>query len=173
MTFLFVTHDQQEAMVMSDRIAVLDGGCIQQVGSPREVYERPANAFVARFMGHDNLFPILSRDGVQLNTGLGALTVEAPASEPPETPDADSLLLIRPETVDLLPSDQACANCLPARVTDCLYRGSHAEYRLAVGDTELQAMVNNRGRQLPGVGDRVCVSVAAEDLVTLTGEEGT
>ncbi|RAR64545.1 spermidine/putrescine transport system ATP-binding protein [Onishia taeanensis] len=173
MTFLFVTHDQQEAMVMSDRIAVLDGGCIQQVGSPREVYERPANAFVARFMGHDNLFPIHSRHGVRLNTDLGALTVESPASEPPETPDADSLLLIRPETVDLLPSDQAGANCLPARVTDCLYRGSHAEYRLAVGDAELQAMVNNRGRQLPGVGDRVCVSVAAEDLVTLTGEEGT
>lgn len=173
MTFLFVTHDQQEAMVMSDRIAVLDGGSIQQVGSPKEIYERPANAFVARFMGHDNLFPILARDGVRLNTGLGALTVEPPEAELSETSDEDSLLLIRPETVDLLPLDQAGANCLPARVTDCLYRGSHAEYRLAVGDAELQAMINNRGRQLPSVGDRVCVSVAAEDLVTLADEGGT
>jgi spermidine/putrescine transport system ATP-binding protein len=173
MTFLFVTHDQQEAMVMSDRIAVLNGGSIQQVGSPKDIYERPANAFVARFMGHDNLFPILDRDGVRLNTALGALTVEASEAELSETSGEGSLLLIRPETIDLLPPDQAGTNCLPARVTDCLYRGSQAEYRLDVGDAELQAMVNNRGRQLPSVGDRVCVSVAAEDLVTLAGEAGT
>lgn len=172
MTFLFVTHDQQEAMVMSDRIAVLDGGCIQQVGSPSEVYERPANAFVARFMGHDNLFPIHARHGARLDTALGPLSVESSAassgwSGSQATRDGDTLLLIRPETIDLLPPGQSGTNCLPACVTDCLYRGSHVEYRLAVGEGELQAMVNNRGRQLPEVGDHVCVSVAAEDLVTL------
>ncbi|WP_192036553.1 ABC transporter ATP-binding protein [Halomonas sp. YLGW01] len=164
MTFLFVTHDQQEAMVMSDRIAVLNGGGIQQVGTPREIFERPANAFVARFMGHDNLFPVRSRQGSELTTALGTLRVESPASG-----DGD-LLLIRPETLDLQPPDQGGLNRLAGRVTDCLYRGSHAEYRLAVGDGELQALVNNRGGRLPGVGDRVGVSVAAEDLVTLSGE---
>ena len=196
MTFLFVTHDQQEAMVMSDRIAVLDGGGIQQVGTPREVYERPANAFVARFMGHDNLFPILSRDGTRLTTPLGTLRVEAepgvpqldasvpdalmseaptpeaPTPDAPTPPGGDALVLIRPETIDLLPPDQTGPNRLPARVTDCLYRGSHIEYRLVVGDGELQAMVNNRGHYLPGVGERVCVAVAAKDLVTLSGEGG-
>ncbi|SDJ92659.1 ABC transporter ATP-binding protein [Billgrantia gudaonensis] len=97
MTFVFVTHDQQEAMVMSDRIAVLNGGLIQQVGPPRDVYERPVNAFVARFMGHDNLYPVTARDGDTLTTPLGQLHVEQAGD--------GALLLIRPETLDLLPGD--------------------------------------------------------------------
>ena len=160
MTFVFVTHDQQEAMVMSDRIAVLNGGVIQQVGPPREVYEHPANAFVARFMGHDNLYPVTGRQGSRLATALGELTT-AEAGE-------GELLLIRPETLDLLPGEVAGDNHLPAVVVERLYRGSHAEYRLEVGDTTLQATLNNRGRQLPEVGDRVTVTVAPDDLVTLS-----
>lgn len=159
MTFVFVTHDQQEAMVMSDRIAVLNGGLIQQVGAPRDVYERPVNAFVARFMGHDNLYPITARDGDRVTTSLGQLRVEQAG--------AGELLLIRPETLDLLPGDVEGPNHLPARVVERLYRGSHAEYRLAVADTTLQAMVNNRGRHLPEVDERVTVVVASDDLVTL------
>ena len=149
MTFLFVTHDQQEAMVMSDRIAVLDGGSIQQVGSPKEIYERPANAFVARFMGHDNLFPILARAWRAAQHRTGGLTVEPPEAEG----DIGRGLAAAdpPRNGRLAARDQAGANCLPARVTDCLYRGSHAEYRLEVGDAELQ-VINNRGRQLPSVG---------------------
>ncbi|XKE46666.1 ABC transporter ATP-binding protein [Halomonas organivorans] len=160
MTFVFVTHDQQEAMVMSDRIAVLNGGNIQQVGAPREVYERPVNAFVARFMGHDNLYAIRARQGDRLTTALGTLTTEE-AGE-------GELLLIRPETLDVLPGEVEGPNHLQARVAERLYRGSHAEFRLEIGDTSLQATVNNRGRHLPDVGDRVTVVVAPEDLVTLS-----
>jgi len=160
MTFVFVTHDQQEAMVMSDRIAVLNGGVIQQVGSPREVYEHPANAFVARFMGHDNLYPVTGRQGSRFATALGELST-AQAGE-------GELLLIRPETLDLLPGEVAGDNHLPAVVVERLYRGSHAEYRLEVGDTTLQVTLNNRGRHLPEVGDRVTVTVAPDDLVTLS-----
>ncbi len=159
MTFVFVTHDQQEAMVMSDRIAVLNGGRIQQVGAPREVYERPINAFVARFMGHENLYPISARDGLTLTTGLGDLATEVPRT--------GGLLLVRPETLDLLPGEVAGENHFLATVSERLYRGSHAEYRLDVNDTTLQATLNNRGRELPEVGDRVTVVVAPEDLVTL------
>ncbi|GHC19887.1 ABC transporter ATP-binding protein [Aidingimonas halophila] len=159
MTFVFVTHDQQEAMVMSDRIAVLDGGIIQQVGPPRDVYERPVNAFVARFMGHDNLYPVTNRDGSALMTDLGTLHLTTP-------PDGD-LLLIRPETLDLLPGEQAGDNRLFGTVTECLYRGSHAEYRLEVGSTTMQATVRNCGGNLPAVGDRVTVVVSTDDLVTL------
>ncbi|MGM0536314.1 MAG: ABC transporter ATP-binding protein [Pseudomonadota bacterium] len=160
MTFVFVTHDQQEAMVMSDRIAVLNGGVIQQVGSPREVYEHPVNAFVARFMGHDNLYPVTARQGQRLTTPLGELAAEGGGE--------GSLLLIRPETLDLLPGEVAGDNHLPAVVSERLYRGSHAEYRLEVGASTLQATLNNRGRRLPEVGDRITVSVAPEDLVTLS-----
>ncbi|GGX82143.1 spermidine/putrescine ABC transporter ATP-binding protein [Litchfieldella qijiaojingensis] len=160
MTFIFVTHDQQEAMVMSDRIAVLDSGIIQQVGPPRDVYERPVNAFVARFMGHDNLYRITARgEGGRLSTELGELHCESPG--------AGELLLVRPETLDLLPGEQPGKNRLLATVGERLYRGSHAEYRLDIGGTSLQATVNNRGRHLPEVGERVTVAVAAEDLVTL------
>jgi spermidine/putrescine transport system ATP-binding protein len=160
MTFVFVTHDQDEAMVMSDRIAVLNGGSIQQVGAPREVYERPVNAFVAGFMGHDNLFPVSARDAGRLTTALGELSVEAPGD--------GTLLLIRPETLDLLPGSVEGRNHLPATVVERLYRGSHAEFRLAVGETHLRAMVSNRGRHLPEVGEALTVTVAPEDLVTLS-----
>lgn len=159
MTFVFVTHDQQEAMVMSDRIAVLDGGIIQQVGTPSEVYERPANAFVARFMGHENLYDIAQRDGDRVTTGLGTLRVD----------DAGrgNLLLIRPETLDLLPGEQPGDNRLTGRVTESLYRGSHAEYRLDVNGQTLQATVNNRGTRRAMVGDLVTIAVDPEDLVVL------
>ncbi|MCP1364271.1 ATP-binding cassette domain-containing protein, partial [Halomonas sp. BBD48] len=76
MTFVFVTHDQDEAMVMSDRIAVLDSGIIQQVGTPSEVYEHPVNAFVARFMGHDNLFAIQRSADDWVDTDLGRLQLD-------------------------------------------------------------------------------------------------
>ncbi|MGO2414784.1 MULTISPECIES: ABC transporter ATP-binding protein [Cobetia] len=160
MTFVFVTHDQQEAMVMSDRIAVLNGGNIQQIGSPREIYETPINVFVARFMGHDNLYAITEREGCRVTTPVGTLELEG-GSE-------GEFVLIRPETLDLKLGHVAGTNHLPGRITERLYRGSHAEYRIAIGATSLQATVNNRGHHLPDVGDEVTLVVSSEDLVTLS-----
>ncbi|GEN24017.1 ABC transporter ATP-binding protein [Halomonas cupida] len=160
MTFVFVTHDQDEAMVMSDRIAVLNGGKIQQVGAPREVYERPSNAFVARFMGHDNLYRVTARNGNRLTTELGELEVEQDGG--------GDLVLIRPETLDLKPGHVEGVNHLHGRIAERLYRGSHAEFRLELAGTTLQAVVNNRGKHMPDVGDEVTVLVAPEDLVTLS-----
>ncbi|MEG3116499.1 ABC transporter ATP-binding protein [Salinicola sp. 4072] len=160
MTFVFVTHDQDEAMVMSDRIAVLDDGHIQQVGPPQEVYERPVNAFVARFMGHGNLYRIHRRDGSRLSTEIGTLQMDGDSQ--------GELVLMRPETLDLKPGHVEGPNHLPGTITERLYRGSHAEFRINIADTTLQATVNNRGRRLPNVGDEVTVVVAPEDLVTLS-----
>ena len=160
MTFVFVTHDQDEAMVMSDRIAVLDDGHIQQVGPPQEVYERPVNAFVARFMGHGNLYRIHRRDGSRLSTEIGTLQMDGDSQ--------GELVLMRPETLDLKPGHVEGPNHLPGTITERLYRGSHAEFRISIADTTLQATVNNRGRRLPDVGDEVTVVVAPEDLVTLS-----
>ncbi|WP_083387262.1 ABC transporter ATP-binding protein [Salinicola sp. MIT1003] len=160
MTFVFVTHDQDEAMVMSDRIAVLDDGHIQQVGPPQEVYERPANAFVARFMGHGNLYRIHRRDGSRLSTEIGTLQMDGDSQ--------GELVLMRPETLDLEPGHVEGPNHLSGTITERLYRGSHAEFRIRIADTTLQATVNNRGRRLPDVGDEVTVVVAPEDLVTLS-----
>lgn len=165
MTFVFVTHDQEEAMVMSDRIAVLNDGRIQQIGTPQEVYERPANSFVARFMGHDNLFEIAARDGQRITTPLGELNTDDKAE--------GSLALIRPETIELgapdAPSPHAPLNLnrTEGRITERFYRGSNVEYRLDCGTTELMAEVSNSGQRLFKVGDLVKVEIYPEDIVIL------
>ncbi|WP_136067038.1 ABC transporter ATP-binding protein [Modicisalibacter radicis] len=161
MTFVFVTHDQDEAMVMSDRIAVLDSGIIQQVGTPGEVYEHPANAFVARFMGHDNLFAISRSEADWVETELGRLQLD-----PAEQRDAqDGWLLIRPETLELGPEVPEGYNRLEGFVRERLYRGSRIEYRLEVNGQPLMAVASNLGQRMHGVGDSVTISVCPEDLV--------
>lgn len=173
MTFVFVTHDQEEAMVMSDRIAVLSDGIIQQIGTPQEVYERPANLFVARFMGHDNLFPISAREGMTVTTPIGAL----------ETEDKHDgrVALIRPETLELTSPGAPSAepgkrlNTLMCRVVERFYRGSNVEYRLSHQNgeqhSELIAEISNTGDRLFRVGDEVKVEIYPEDVIMLSDDE--
>ncbi|MCM2131112.1 ABC transporter ATP-binding protein [Larsenimonas rhizosphaerae] len=163
MTFVFVTHDQQEAMVMSDRIAVLNNGKIQHLGTPREIFERPANTFVARFMGHDNLFDITSREGDLLDTPLGRLTVD--------TRTHGDKVLIRPETIELGEDAETDANYFTAVVRESFYRGSYIEYRLDVGEVSLRALSSNQGQKLHKNGERVPISICPEDIVTVTDGE--
>ncbi|WP_435102739.1 ABC transporter ATP-binding protein [Arhodomonas sp. AD133] len=158
MTFVFVTHDQQEAMVMSDRIAVLNGGRIQQVGPPQTVYEHPENLFVARFMGHTNLFAVRDRGEGSLTTDLGTLQGNF---------GDGGHALIRPETLELIAGHEPGPNRLAARVDERLYRGSVAEYRLACGETQITATCNNRGQALFDVGEPVTLEIAPEGVVTL------
>ena len=94
-TFVFVTHDQEEAMVMSDRIALLRSGELEQVATPREIYSRPATAYVAQFIGHTNLFKAEVRGGVAQGSSL-AWTVELP--------DGPVLFSLRPENVRVVES---------------------------------------------------------------------
>lgn len=175
MTFVFVTHDQEEAMVMSDRIAVLNDGAIEQIGTPQEVYERPANLFVARFMGHDNLFPVLSRRDRHVTTLIGELETEDPAR--------GDYVLIRPETLELSAPGSAGAepdrrlNRLECRVVERFYRGGQVEYRLALEespstDAALVAEISNTGDRLFRVGDRVQVEIYPEDVVALSERRG-
>jgi spermidine/putrescine ABC transporter ATP-binding subunit len=90
--FVFVTHDQEEAMVMSDRIALLRSGELEQVASPREIYSRPATAYVAQFIGHTNLLRSEVRNGV---AACGTLTW------PVSLPDGPALFSLRPENIRL------------------------------------------------------------------------
>ncbi|MDZ7787901.1 MAG: ABC transporter ATP-binding protein [Halofilum sp. (in: g-proteobacteria)] len=159
MTFVFVTHDQQEAMVMSDRIAVMNDGRIQQVGPPEDIYERPENLFVARFMGHTNLFPVERAADGTLDTPLGPLTGCASCT--------GSHVLIRPETLDLLPTDEAGENRFRARIIDRLYRGAFAEYQLECGDSSITAIVSNRGQTHYEPGQYVALAIDCNGLVFL------
>ncbi len=159
MTFVFVTHDQQEAMVMSDRIAVMNDGRIQQVGPPESIYERPENLFVARFMGHTNLFPVERTSDGSLDTPIGTLSGYGDAT--------GSYVLIRPETIDLLPEDDTGDNRFRARIIDRLYRGAFAEYQLECGDSRITAIVSNRGQPHYEPGEHVRLAVDTAGMVFL------
>ena len=133
-TVVYVTHDQSEALTMSDRVAVFHQGEIQQIDSARNLYERPNNAFVANFIGENNRLSgrLTSREGdvctIQLPHGE---TVQALAVNVGETGSA-ALLSIRPERVRLNGASEACANRFTGRVEEFIYLGDHVRIRLEV-----------------------------------------
>ncbi len=126
-TFILVTHDQDEAMVVSDRILVMRGGRIEQLGSPREVYERPRTRFVAEFLGAANLIPVAS-DGSNghVQAAWGTLAVRQ------RPPWREGLVAIRPERIRVSPERPASPeNGFSAQVTDAVFRGDCLDLWLA------------------------------------------
>ena len=149
---MFVTHDQEEALTMSDRIAVMRGGRIEQLGSAKEIYEAPASAFVAGFIGSANLI----RGSVAAPRDPGGMmrvdTVAGPAviSGVDRGPDSGAvLLMIRPERLKLTRSGTAPegANAWPAQVLRTIYLGGRMEVRLRLrdGGTAIAYAVNEGG----------------------------
>ena len=141
-TFVYVTHDQEEALTMSDRIAVMNDGIVHQVGSPEEIYEHPADRFVADFIGETNFIPVkvvsLSPDiVVELRTGQ---KVKAGWVEEGLQPGDKAVLSIRPEKMDLLephevpdtPSTDVAY--VPAAVTHLVYVGTDTRHTVTLGD---------------------------------------
>ncbi|WP_025586165.1 putative 2-aminoethylphosphonate ABC transporter ATP-binding protein [Cupriavidus taiwanensis] len=127
-TTVMVTHDQEEAMTMADRIAVMDGGRIVQAGTPAEIYEQPASAFVAGFVGQANWLPGHSGPAGRFTIGEGSQAVELLVDAPQPVAGA-ARLCCRPEAVRLDPNP-AEPNRLLARVVDQTYLGNR--YRLAL-----------------------------------------
>lgn len=141
-TFIFVTHDQEEALTMSDRIAVMSAGKIQQIGGAREIYNRPANRFVASFIGETNLLPATIEAGRATLKAGGQ--VEAVGSE---GRTGAVTLAVRPEQVRIVGVDEAGA--LPATIRNLVYFGTdtHCYMELADG-SEVVAR-----QQSPASGD--------------------
>jgi len=133
-TVVYVTHDQGEALTMSDRVAVFHQGEIQQIAPPRCLYEEPKNTFVANFIGENNRLSgrLLSRSGercvVELSRGekVEALAVNVGAVGGPVT------LSIRPERIRLNAASESCANRFSGRVEEFIYLGDHVRVRLEV-----------------------------------------
>lgn len=133
-TTLYVTHDQEEALVMSDRIGIMRDGHLEQVGTPRQLYERPANDFVARFLGESNLLPgrIVARNGTTAEIEVAGLgTRLRGVSEASLSPGDPAAVLLRPEMLRLDPGD---ATGLPVRVAEVVYLGELVAIRLALQD---------------------------------------
>jgi spermidine/putrescine transport system ATP-binding protein len=131
-TFLFVTHDQQEALVMSDRVAVLNHGRLEQIGPAEEIYEQPRTRFVAEFMGVENflearfigqsdtLFKFETKSGISICTSnSGGLAAGSPA-----------VVAVRPEALRVLPggSDQILPNCAEGKIVEAIYEGESTRH---------------------------------------------
>ncbi|BBK40625.1 spermidine/putrescine ABC transporter ATP-binding protein [Allostella vacuolata] len=158
-TTLLVTHDQEEALSLSDRIIVLDHGAMQQVGTPDEVYRRPANRFVAGFLGLANLLEGRVEAGRGLRLGSGELVACATGTRPEGSAAA---AIVRPERVRLLP--ESAGEGIAARVRQDVYLGHLRRWHLdADAGQELVAAATD-GDQSAAIGDRVRVSWSPADV---------
>jgi putative spermidine/putrescine transport system ATP-binding protein len=151
-TSLYVTHDQAEAMVMCDRIAVMNDGRVEQVGTPDEVYERPANEFVAEFVGTSNRLSGTVRDST---LALGDATVDAPEG----APDGDVTVVARPEAFEV------GGGPMEATIEDRFYLGGHVRTTARTPDGEELTLRLEPG-EVPERAD-VSLSVDADRLHVL------
>jgi spermidine/putrescine transport system ATP-binding protein len=166
-TFIYVTHDQEEALTMSDRLAVMDEGRVAQVGTPTEVYEQPATAYVADFLGVANLVPATGEAGAdgRRRVHLGGFTLDAVG----DGPAGPVKLVIRPERVRVAAGEPTGPNCVPAMVERVVYVGAttHVHVRLPGGEA-IQAMTaNHDGRPDWPAGTPVGVTLPADALRAL------
>jgi spermidine/putrescine transport system ATP-binding protein len=173
-TFIYVTHDQEEALVMSDRIAVMNAGQIVQMGESESLYERPRKRFVAQFLGSCNLLDAtVKRRGATdatVQTPVGELRVEIEA-KPAEAARHDRFTLaIRPEKVTLCrPEDCQGENRIKVRVEQLIYVGSETHYILRAGPQTLSAEAMNVkvGSQGFDIGQEAVAYLPAAGLLVL------
>jgi putrescine transport system ATP-binding protein len=184
LTFVIVTHDQQEAMTMADRIGVMDAGRLQQVATPRELYEAPGSRWVAEFVGDINLIegkletgadqhPTMARRIAIATSHAGTIHVAEPRQPLTET---DLCVAIRPEKVKLsrrapVSDDARAINRLEGAVTDVGYLGGVTSYKIRLdGGAVLRASIANTARldlDAYALGQRVVAWFSPEDCVVL------
>jgi len=169
-TFVYVTHDQAEAMALSDRVAVMHGGVLQQYGTPREIYERPANLFVADFMGSVNAVPgsVTERESGTARVAIGAGQSLATVFRDGATGTGnDVTVIIRPEGIRLSGEPPATTeNVLSGVVSEATFLGNLVDYRVDVAETRLHVQT---GRQtFYAVGTSVYLTIPSHECVAMT-----
>jgi len=157
LTVVFVTHDQSEALTMSDRIAVFNRGLIEQIGSPRDIYDHPSTRFVAEFIGETNLL-----EGTVKGHDRDGTTVELDSRRHLTVPRTEAfaagarvLVSVRPERIQLGPTSLAVQNMLPTRVLDSVYQGDHLRVQLDEAAFGLVARLDRRSAEWPDGADVV------------------
>ena len=179
MTFIMVTHDQQEALSLSNRIAVVRGGKIEQIGSPAEIYEYPRTPFVADFIGDTNLFRgrSFSRGNIiQVTTDNGMDLVIQPRSKLPSPMPDDVTVSVRPEKmkISLQPQDNN-PNCFEGRLRHVMYKGTHAYYMVElINGQTVTVMYPKASNNLPDPTTPVYVAWHPADCMVVwdpVGEE--
>jgi iron(III) transport system ATP-binding protein len=170
-TTVYVTHDQAEAMVTSDRIAVMNAGRVEQVGTPVEVYERPATAFVARFIGRTNLLKgrIVADGRVHCDGGVELVT----AAGPEHAQGVAVAVSIRPHTIVLTPASGPSAaradgtgpNVFPGTIIRASYFGDAMDYQVAITGTACTLRAGGAPESSLAVGQAVLVRIAPDRCV--------
>jgi spermidine/putrescine transport system ATP-binding protein len=164
-TFVFVTHDQEEALTMSDRIAVMTQGRLEQLGTPQEIYDRPSSVFVAGFIGSANLLPgrVTALDGGRVTIHLNAGgQVSGDAADHAFQVGQAATVMVRPERLELSLVEPSEAERLRAKVTESIFLGVGSKVILRTPEgTELIAHVEADRGPAPRPGDEVWVTWAA------------
>jgi spermidine/putrescine transport system ATP-binding protein len=165
-TFVYVTHDQEEAMSMADRIAVLDDGRVEQVGTPEQIYHRPTSRFVADFIGESNFVE------VSLDAAAGSATLaDGTSVRFAGTRSGPAVLMIRPESVHVTAASAGPPEALRGRVAQTSFLGSHTRVAVSIpaSTTPLTSVVYGRDRTAVGLDPDADVAVwwAPEDAVAL------
>ncbi|NQW11011.1 MAG: ABC transporter ATP-binding protein, partial [Alphaproteobacteria bacterium] len=170
MTVVYVTHDQSEALTMSDRIAVFNDGKIQQLASPPVLYEKPDNAFVAQFIGENNrlMGTVLEDDGTSCTVDADGYTIKALSVSHAGKGNRTTLSL-RPERVMLNPQPGSMPNVFDAKVEELIYLGDHVRARInTCGDDEFIVKVPNaHDHAMLSKGQSVAVGWAMDDCRAL------
>jgi spermidine/putrescine transport system ATP-binding protein len=178
MTFVFVTHDQEEALTMSDRVAVFNRGRLEQLGTPTEIYHNPATAFVADFIGEANLLGAewLGREGAVCCVRLaGGLEIKVPLELWPAGAGR-AVVSVRPEKVCISRQViEGAENCFEATITEEVFQGARDRLELLTqAGTRLTAVVANESaiREAFHEGDRVWCGLHYDDLVIVRAAQG-
>lgn len=169
-TFVYVTHDQAEAMALSDRIAVFRAGKLQQIGSPRDLYERPTNLFVADFMGLVNKLngTVIERCGDRVTIGIAGHRLVAMARHPSGAPGTPVSIAIRPESITFGEPPDEPANQLRGVITEATFLGNMIVYQIDIGGVTLR--VQGGRRTVHPTGSNVTLAVPVVDCVEMPSE---
>lgn len=168
MTVVYVTHDQREALTMSDRIAVMSKGRIRQIDTPVNLYERPANRFIAEFVGESSCLPITLQGGQALFQGraLRGANVAGGLKNPS--------LVVRPEKLQFVPAEASDYNLLRGHVADVIFQGESQLVQIDLGEgmsVAIRRPTNSaEGNRLPARGDAVVLGLHVQDTL-LVGDD--
>ena len=167
-TFVFVTHDQKEALVMSDRVIVMNRGRIAQQGSPAELYDHPATPYVADFIGNSNKLygHITTVDENHVSVQVGLCGIMGTPREPGFTPGDKVVATVRPEKVDIFSGSNPPEGsfCLSGTVRDVLFHGSAYRVEVDIGDgsgfgVDMKLSTALHTSDIPNMGERINMAI--------------
>ena len=170
-TFLFVTHSQEEALTMSDRIGVMNFGVLEQIGTPLELYRSPKNRFVADFIGMSNLFSgevVAATDG-QVTVDADGLRVEVASNGSSLAPGNEIAFFVPDERLELGPASDRMTNRFPAEVKDVIFKGPYVHYEIALEGGRLLRAKRMGERELLNRGAKIQVGWNPADATLLHG----